>query len=231
MNNKITFVIAIFVIVVVLIGLFTFLTPKVPQIDPKLSSSQKEFKIEDMPGVTDVKRLDDPKKKVVPTTGATNPKESSKSITPKPTKTPKPPKPLPYPRISINYSIEKVPSIGNQSAGSGQTFVIVTLDIRNYGYKYFDAHPTKFKIIRQNEEISPLVNISTGNTIDAVIPNNSRAKGDLVFLLSKKSSSFRKITYVRNDYTIFYKKVSPEMIKDIYVDQRANKRYWNPEGD
>jgi len=121
----------------------------------------------------------------------------------------KTPKPLPYPRISINYSVEKTSSIRSETTDDNHTFVIITLDIRNYGYKYFDAYPTKFKIVMQNKEIIPLVNISTGSMIDEVIPNNSRSKGDLIFILKKReASSIPKLTYIQGGYEILYKKIS-----------------------
>lgn len=160
------------------------------------------------PGVTNVKSFSDAKKI---STNMIN--KTSSSSRPVATRTPKP---LPYPRISINYSMEKMSSIRGNSVDRNSTFIIVMLDIRNYGYRYFDAHPSRFRI-GQSADIVPLINITTGDIIDDVIVNNSRAKGGLVFLLDKKKYP-GKVTYLLTNksesYTILYKKVSPSEIED-----------------
>lgn len=203
---KKSFIIVI-VSLIVLIGLFIFLRPsdtiKLPVID-KDNSNVSNAALDAARGITGVKKISDAKKGI---SGS----DSNGTIRPKST-----PKPLPYPRISINYSIQRSSSIGGNSVDKNSTFVIVMLDIRNYGYKYFDAFSNNFRgvLTRNKEEIRPLVNISTGNMIDAVIPNSSRAKGDLLFLTSKKIS-IRDIIYHSNEsYYIIYKKVSPSQIED-----------------
>lgn len=119
------------------------------------------------------------------------------------------PKPLPYPRITIDYSLQNARNIRNNAADRNSTFLIVGLDIRNYGYKYFDAYPGRFRI-GKNGDIEPAINVTTGNTMDAVIPNNSRAKGYLIFLLNRKDN-FGKMKYLTTgseNYYIIYRSVS-----------------------
>ncbi len=196
-----SFILAVFLTLGALIGSFTFLKPQVPKLSAN-DTGINSVNIEDMPVVTDVKRFSDANKKNI------EERQVKVNATPRTglTSTPKPPKPLPYPRISINYSVQKTNSIRGFSV-SNSSFLIVTLDIRNFGYKYFDAHPTKFKI-DSGGGIEPFVNVSTGNMLDEVIPNNSRTKGDLVFLLKKGDSFSRNIKYISQDYTIIYRHTS-----------------------
>jgi len=192
--KKIVIIVLAAVFILVLIGAFMYLTPKVPDIIIPNETTRK-LRFEDIPGVTDVRKFSDVNK-------LKSNRSITKNIRPANIRPANTPKPLPYPRIEINYSIEQTSSIRSFSAGSGNVFVIVTIDIRNYGYKYFDAFPSKFKY----GEIEPLVNVTTGNDLDAVIPNSSRTEGNLVFLLDKKRAYVRKIAYSSNDYRILYKK-------------------------
>lgn len=190
----------IFASLIVLIVLFVVLRPPGP---PKLPANSSDgSNAVNIPGAWDIKSFSDTKKNVA--TPAVN---KPKTTTTKPKRTPKP---LPYPRIVINYSMQKTRSIGSNILDKNSWFIIVTLDIRNYGYKYFDAHPSKFRI-GKGGDIIPLINISTGKTIDAVIPNNSRARGNLIFLLGKKVSQGKLIyspTSTPENYYIIYKKLS-----------------------
>lgn len=187
---------------VLIIGAFTFLRPQDIQ-ERKSADKQyeQEVRIEDVPGVKNVKRFSDAAKNInrsiSETTGETGEKVSSRVS-----------KPLPYPRISINYSISRTDSIKNGTAEENSTFIIVTLDIRNYGYEYFDAYPKKFRLSYRDLEVMPIVTVSTGNMLDEVLPNSSRTKGDIVFLLDKKKaiSEFPKIRYIDGSYTILYNK-------------------------
>lgn len=185
-------------ILVLIIGAFTFLRPQEKPLKKTSTGPQQEFKIEDVKGVTNIKRFSDTVKNLA--LNKTN-KSSSSISRPKPT-----PVPLPYPRISINYVMRRTSSIRNEIADNNNTFVIVTLDIKNYGYQYFDAHPTKFRLVYSGAQLEPTVTISTGNVLDEVLSNSSRTKGDLVFLLDKKkaSSGALKIAYVDSGYTILY---------------------------
>ena len=195
--------IVIFVSLAILIILFIFLRP--PDVY-KLPASQNDSS-QPTPNIWNVKTFSDKKTTPQASTTGTTGKER-----PAPT-----PKPLPYPRISINYSTQRVSSIGNNNADKNSTFTVIRLDIRNYGYKYFDAFPNNFRGIVKKAEVIPLVNISTGDTIDDVIPNNSRAKGDLIFLTSKKDF-LTKIIYSpvskSESYNILYKSVSQAEIDD-----------------
>ena len=208
-------------IFVLLIGVYTFLSPQSIQSITPSKSVQKEFRIEDVPGITGIKRISDSNKNKIyesnknKTTGL----NYSRNITLRPAKTPKP---LPYPRITINYSTEKTSSIRKEVVDDerNNTFVILTLDIRNFGYKFFDAHPSKFRIIgSQNAEFEPLVNITTGELLDDIIVNNSRAKGDLVFIFQKNRASVNKIIYLSGDYTILYHKGIPSEEKSTSSGQ------------
>lgn len=202
--------IIIFVSLIALVALFMFLRPSdTPRLPIEDNGSQPSM---DMTGVTDVKSFSDAKKKVV-TNESTNGTSKPKTVRPGRT-----PKPLPYPRITINYSIQKVSSIGNNKVDKNSTFIIVKLDIKNYGYRYFDAHPSNFRGIIRGDEIIPLINVSTGDIIDDVVPDGSTAKGDLVFLTIKKYS-MTKIIYspankLSESYNIIYKKLSPSKMKD-----------------
>ena len=195
-----------------LVGIYTFLSSKqIPSIVPG-KSVQKEFRIEDVPGVTNVKRISDSNRNRSQISDSNRSQIAgnySRAVTVRPAITPKP---LPYPRIMINYSTETVSSIRNEVVNDerNNTFVILTLDIRNFGYKFFDAHPSKFRIIgSQNVEFEPLVNITTRALLNTVIVNNSRAKGDLVFIFKKNRASINKIIYLPGDYTILYHKGIP----------------------
>lgn len=194
---------------------------------PILGIGSSTTRIEDIDhSITGVKRFSDAKKDK--NTADKTSSSSSSSSSPAPTQTSKP---LPYPRISINYSIQMVDSIRGNSVDSNSTFVIVMLDIRNYGYRYFDAYPNNFRGIVRKENIIPLINISTGDTIDDVIPNNSRAKGDLVFLISKKNL-MTKIIYSpvnkSENYYIMYKLVSASEMEDkkqeVVIDEEDDWR-------
>jgi len=195
---------------VALIGLFTFIKPQGPIENVRYSPKDSIDRIEDIPGVKDVRRFSDIKKNIL--NESKNKTVRTVRSVPVPT-----PTPLPYPRIVINYSIQRTTSIRNESAGANNTFMIVTLDIKNYGYIYFDAHPKRFKIVGK-EELKPLVNISTGDMLDDIIPNNSRAKGDLIFKVSKNLFvPFMKIVYVNdgdNSYQILYRQVSQSVMED-----------------
>ena len=204
---------AIFFLVVLLIGAFTFLRPQEPyKIFEKQQQNITVTRIEDQPGISNVRRFTDNRSNV---SGYVNPLSPSfPLVSGQQYGTTLGTKPLPYPRIMINYSTEITSTIRSENTGEGYLFVIVTLDIRNYGYKYFDAYPTKFVIHRWNTEVKPLLNVSTGNIIDAVIPNNSRAKGDLVFKFKERDAFIDpKIKYTSGSYTILYNLVSPWEIK------------------
>lgn len=217
-------IIPIVLVLIAFIGLFTlFKSPepiKLPEgyVPPQAGSIER---IEDVPGVTDVKRISDFKK--TSTLGTMNNSKNVTSRYPIPT-------PIPYPRMAINYSIKTTSSIRDENSGPNSTFIIVTLDIRNYGYLYFDAHPTKFKIvgrdIRLNRDIDlmPIVNISTGNMLEEVITNNSRAKGDLIFLIDRRTFRFApKIVYLDNNYLIFYRQVSQSVMEG--KEEKSKPRY------
>lgn len=203
---------------IALIGLFTFLKPQEPiKLSEGYSSPRggSVDRIEDIPGVKDVQRFSDVRKNSVPISNESrNTSGQSRLSRPVPT-----PTPLPYPRIAINYSIQRTALIRNESAGINSTFIIVTLDIRNYGYIYFDAHPTKFKIVGQDMgqdiELKPSVNINTGDMLDNIVPNNSRTKGDLIFKVDRKTTTFApKIIYLNNSYQILYMQVSQSVMED-----------------
>lgn len=206
----------IFVSLIILVGLFIILRP---QGVVKLPINNSDGPTMDMSEVTDVKSFSDAKKPAVPKSNRTN---VSSSIRPKKT-----PKPLPYPRISINYTVEKTRTIGSNKLDKNSTFIIVTLDIRNYGYTYFDAHQSKFRIGLKGD-LRPLVNISTGKTIDAVIPNNSRAKGNLIFLLNKSVNQGKVVYHSTNtseNYNILYKKVSKSGMEEIKRDAEDDEEW------
>ena len=199
--------IIVFLSLIVLVALFMFLrpsdTPKLPiQGDENMTILPPDFK--------DVRKFSDTKKNVISNKNVQN---KTGKIMPIPT-----PKPLPYPRITINYSIQRTGSIRSNEAGINDTFVIIMLDIRNYGYRYFDAFSNNFRTITTGDNVAiPLVNISTGNMIDDVIPNNSRAKGDLIFLISNKKLIKKLIFSSINkseNYYIIYKIVKPSEIED-----------------
>jgi hypothetical protein len=201
--------IIVFVVLITLIALFMFLRPSDT---PKLPIQEDNGSTITSPDVTNVKGFSDAKKNVSLNTTNKTTTNKTGNTRPKPT-----PKPLPYPRISINFSMKRTDSIGSNSANVNNTFMIVMLDIRNYGYKYFDAFPNNFRGVSRDNETIPLVNISTGDTIDDVIPNSSRAKGDLIFLVSKKKP-ITKIIYSpvnkSENYYIIYKMVSPSEMED-----------------
>jgi len=128
---------------------------------------------------------------------------------------------LPYPRISINYSTIETDTIRGESAGNKSAFLILRLDIRNYGYKYFDAHPSKFRIDKGNVKIYPILNISTENMLDVVVPNNSRGKGDLIFLVGKRDTHIGRssLVYMSRNYTILYNRISSEEMNMVGKDE------------
>lgn len=200
MKNKLLIMFIIIFFILLIIGLPTVRKVQVPTIPSDEKSYNKSTDIENVPGVTDVKKFSDRFNISKQAVAGKSPAAVSK---PTPTL-----KPLPYPRISINYSMARTSSIRNESLDKNYTFLIITLDIRNYGYKYFDAHPAKFKIALWDREIVPLLNISTGNMLDEVIPDNSRTKGDLVFLLSKRQTGNPRIVYTSGNYEIIYAPVS-----------------------
>lgn len=199
----------IFASLVILVALFIVLRP---QGVVKLPINQSDGpSIKNMSGITNVKSFSDFKKNATSRSNATRTGRSSRS---------RESKPLPYPRISINYSVQKTRSIGSNTLDKNSTFLIVTLDIRNYGYTYFDAHQSKFRMGKDGE-IRPLINISTGKTIDAVLPNNSRAKGNLIFLLGKgvNQGTIRFIsTNTSESYNILYKKLSQSELTEVRRD-------------
>lgn len=127
-------------------------------------------------------------------------------------------RPLPYPRISISYSVYPTYTIGTEEAGENNMFLVFTVEIRNYGYEYFDAHPSKFRIVR-NKKIEPLVSISNGNVLDVVIPNNSKGKGDLIFLIEKgRTFGNPRLEYTLKNYKIIYNSASPEDMNKVYQE-------------
>lgn len=229
LNNKylkiIIPIMVIIIFVVALIGAFTFLKPQDPaKLFNDTQKKKSDIPFEKRPGITNVKTFADAyknKRNASLDKGNASGNTSEGDISPRPTRTPKP---LPYPRIEINYTSESVTTIGNESAGDGYKFLIVKMDIRNYGYKYFDAHPTKFAISRGNALIEPTVNVSTTNIIDAVIPNNSRAKGDIIFLLKSRQtvSISKKMKYTSGNYKILFNSVSStedEIVEDEGDDE------------
>lgn len=178
-KTLISIIVFISISTIVVIGLFSFLKPEDTDFKAKYEEQQKKFRIEDVPGVTNIERFSDAEKKknvsVANRTSVTN-----RSAKPTPT-----PKPLPYPRIQINYTLKTASVIRNETAPKDYIFIMAKLDIKNYGYKYFDAHPSKFRLTGRGISEEPLVTVSTGNTLEEVIPNNSRSIGDLIFLLKK----------------------------------------------
>lgn len=192
--------IILFVSVLILIAVaFTVLRPqeRPPEFN-KADYEQTVVRIEDMPGISGVKRFSDAAKNVPTNKTVTNRTSTRINRTREIV--------LPYPRISINYVIRKVTMIQNESAGDNKTFVLVNLDIKNHGYEYFDAHPKKFRLAYTDAEYLPIVTLSTGNMLDEVLPNGSRTKGDLIFLLDKKkaSSAVPKIKHIDGGYTTVY---------------------------
>jgi hypothetical protein len=109
------------------------------------------------------------------------------------------PKAVPYPRIEIHYSLSNAGSINGVSANKGYYFLVTNIQIQNFGYKYFDAHPSKFVITNYNTAVAPSVDVSTGNMLNSVLPNNSITKGDLVFSLNTHFGA-AKLEYVNGDY-------------------------------
>ncbi len=201
----------IFASLIVLVVLFVILRP---QGITRLPINESDKPTMNMSGVKDVKSFSDTKK-----SATSKPNITSTPIT-KPTRTNRESKPLPYPRISINYSVKTARSIGDTKLDKNSTFIIVTLDIRNHGYTYFDAHQSKFRMGRSGE-LRSLTNISSGKTIDAVLPNGSRVRGTLVFLLGK-SVNQGTLTYVSENksenYNILYKKLSQSQIGEVRRD-------------
>lgn len=185
--------------IVLLIGLFMFLRPPEPVRIQPTAATQSAPDV--LAGATNIKRLSDARKNVISNVAvsATN-KRANTNTNPVITRTPIPP---PYPRITINFSSQSVSSIRSNDAGNG-SFVIVTLEIQNFGYRYFDASASKFRSTSGNTEIRPLVNVSTGNMLDAVIPSNSTAQGDLVFLVGRKGGTVGRVRYISGGYTILY---------------------------
>lgn len=209
-------IIVIIIFIAALIGAFTFLKPADPSklFNDSKNRDRQEIPFENRPGIKDVKKISDVNNKSK-MEGDTSGNKSGRVSRPVPVRTPKP---LPYPRIEINYTQESTNTIGGESTEKGYMFVIVKMDIRNYGYKYFDAHPTKFRIYKGGNIIVPIVNVSTTNTIDAVIPNNSRAKGDVIFLLkSNQAVSSVKMRYISDSYKILFNAVSS--IEDKIEDE------------
>ncbi len=194
----------IFASLIVLIGLFVTLRPQDTVELPIQRDRDNGSSVDTLPPeMYNIERFSDARKNISHDSGSRG--TGVRTARPKPT-----PKPLPYPRVLINYSMRTTRSIGSNSLDKNSMFVIVTLDIRNYGYRYFDAHPNKFRIGKSGE-IEPLINVSTGKIMDAIVPNNSRAKGDIVFLLDKKARQ-GKIKYSpankSENYYIIYKQVS-----------------------
>lgn len=201
MNKKIIGATLLLIVLAgIMIEAFSYLVPKQPgNFNENETVKQNDFV--NQPGITNVRRFTDNLSE-----RNTNSASSGKIIVGSIIvgNTNRANAPLPYPRISINYTIDNVGTIGNKNSGENNTFSLVRLDIRNYGYKYFDAHPAKFRLVIRDNTFYPIVNITTGNMLDAVIPNSSRAKGDLIFLLSLKDSRGNpKITYI-GDYKIVY---------------------------
>ena len=198
-SKKLLPIILFICVLTVLIGAFTFLRPQKPS--ASLQQDIVEFtdilRIEDQPGITGVQRISDAGKNVI--VNKTNYKRNRTSLSPTPT-------PLPYPRMSINYSLIRSSNIRNDIAEENKTFVIATLDIKNYGYLYFDAHPTRFRLVYRYGEFEPIVTVNTGNVLEEVIPNNSRVKGDLVFLLDTKIARSERptIRHIDSGYTLLY---------------------------
>lgn len=141
-------------------------------------------------------------------------------------------RPLPYPRVMINYSTQAIDMIGSENAGDKNIFLVLTLEIRNYGYKYFDAHPSKFIINRGGAKIYPVMNVSTDNMLDVVIPNNSRGKGDLIFLVGERETYIGRssIEYLsKNDYKILYNQISSEDMNRVEKDEEEETDNTNEE--
>lgn len=206
MNKKIIGAVLLLVVMtVIMIEAFSYLVPKQPgSFNENETLKQNDFV--NQPGITNVQRFTDNRSKgnANNTSGGEIVRSSIIKSTIIAGSTNSANSPLPYPRISINYTVDNVKSIGNKNSGENDTFSLVRLDIRNYGYKYFDAHPSKFRLLIRDKTFHPIVNITTGSIIDAVVPNSSRAKGDLIFLLSLKDSRANpKITYI-GDYKIVY---------------------------
>lgn len=187
----------IFAGIIILIGLFIFLRPPEPVKIQSMAATQPAPDV--LAGATNIKRLSDTNKNTVSNAAVS---VTNKKTNPNPviTRTPIPP---PYPRITINFSSQSVSSIRGNDAGNG-SFIITTLEIQNFGYRYFDASASKFRATSGNTEIRPLVNVSTGNMIDAVIPSNSSAQGDLVFLVGRKGGTVGRVRYISGGYTILY---------------------------
>ena len=206
----------VFACLLVLIVLFIVLRPSDTPKLPVDNSNESQLTPDEMKGVTNVKGFSNANTSNANTTPSSKLNKAN-TIRPKPT-----PVPLPYPRISINYSVTRTRSIGSVSLDKNSTFLLVTLDIRNYGYKYFDAHLSKFRM-GTNGDLIPLTNISTGKTIDAVIPNNSMARGDMIFLLGKGAYQ-GKLAYTSanksENYYVMYKQVPDYEMNSGQIDQR-----------
>lgn len=188
-------------VLLLIVGAFAFLRPPEPPHQFKTPQEEQTFKIENVPGISGVKRFSDANKNILNNTNRT--RRSTRSTT-----TNRISAPLPYPRISINYTLSKVSSIREESAGDNSTFIVATLDIKNYGYRYFDAHPKMFRMVYRNTEFEPIVTVGTENVLDEVLPNNSMTKGDIVFLVKQlvkqKMLETPTIRYIEGGYTILY---------------------------
>jgi hypothetical protein len=181
-------------IVFALIAYFTLQQPYVPPVP----SSEGENISSSLPaGITNVRTFGDGKGPVPGTVAYIGTKKMTNGAYAIPSATPKP---LPYPRVAISYSLQTTNSIRGIGAGRTKSFILVSVDIRNFGYKYFDADPRKFRL----GSLEPILNVSTGNLLDAVIPNNSETQGDLIFLTGKTLGGYGRLSYISGDYEIIY---------------------------
>lgn len=197
-NKKLIIISIVLIISLILIIAFIQKAPKISQFkNPDENVSNNNFKIENVPGVSNIKRFSDTVSRSNETINkSTGKTQKSGKVKPTPT-------PLPYPRISINYSLERTTSIRGIEIDDkkNNSYLVTSLDIRNYGYKYFDADPLKFRL----GDLKPLLNVSTGDMLNDVVPNNSRAQGDLIFRIDIKQRWTTILTYNGGSYTIIYK--------------------------
>lgn len=213
MNRHLLIFIIVIGFIILLYSLFSGSKEQQGSLEKFLESQggqQKDTRIEDVPGVYNVKRFSDAYKRETIDTNKTggNYTGASRTVTVTPTRTPKP---LPYPRITINYSMSSTNSIRGQTAEKDHQFIVLNMEIRNHGYEYFDAYPIKFDLQSHNEIFEADINVSTGNMLDAVLPNNSMTVGDVIFKVKSKYRMTNpkivyKDLYKGGNYLIMYNK-------------------------
>lgn len=114
--------------------------------------------------------------------------------------------------IFINYTTRLVRTIGTYGTApkQGNVFLIITMNIKNKGYKEFNANPSYFKLIANNIKYDYASNsYSLEDMLDSIgILDNGMAKGSIAFEVPSNIQEYQIQYDSYEKYNIVYNKMN-----------------------